>query len=65
MCTTVANLSKLQMIQNNACRIILQVDKDTRIHSMHQELQLMTLKERRYYSNRMSQEYIQQLFGLK
>ena len=47
MCTTAANLSKLQLLQNAACRIILQVDKYTPIEYMHRELNIMTLKERR------------------
>ena len=48
-CTTVANLNKLQMIQNAACRVILQVDKDTSIAYMHKELELMTLTGQRNY----------------
>ena len=49
MCTTAANLAKLQVLQNTACRIILQADKDTRIDNMHRDLNLRTLKERRDY----------------
>ena len=49
MCTTAANLSKLQILQNTACRIILQVDKHTHIDYMHKELNIMTLKERREF----------------
>ena len=37
------------MIQNSACRIILQVDKETSIDQMHKELELLKLKDRRQY----------------
>lgn len=47
MCTTDLNLQKLQLIQNSACRIILQADIDIPIMSMHEELDLPTLHQRR------------------
>ena len=48
MNTTESNLNKLQLIQNAACRTILGADKDTSIKAMHQELQLLSLKQRRF-----------------
>ena len=45
--TTEANLSKLQKIQNVACRTILGVNKETSIKHMHRELELLTLQQRR------------------
>ncbi len=48
MCTTEKNLQKLQLIQNTACRIILQVD-DMSVKNVHSELNLSTLKDRCNY----------------
>ena len=45
MCMTEANLQKLQQIQNCACRIILRADNETSAMLMHQELDLLTLKQ--------------------
>ena len=42
-----ANLSKLQLIQNQACRIILQAGKYTSIIDMHRSLKLNLLHDRR------------------
>ena len=47
MCTTVENLNRLQLIQNCACRIILQADITTSTATMHQQLELPTLAQRR------------------
>ena len=49
MCTTAQNLNRLQLIQNGACRTILKVPKDTCVDSMHQELALPTLSQRRQF----------------
>ncbi len=46
-CTSAANLDKLQKIQNGACRTLLLADKRTPIEEMHQELGLLSLKQRR------------------
>ena len=48
MSTTEYNLNKLQLIQNTACRTILGADKDTSIKDMHKQLELLTLKQRRF-----------------
>ena len=47
MSTTEINLQKLQLIQNCACRIILEADILTPTNTMHDELGLLTLKDRR------------------
>ena len=46
-CSTKANLNRLQMLQNNACRTILLAPFDTHISDMHQDLSLLTLQNRR------------------
>ena len=45
--TNANNLSKLQKIQNVACRTILGADNHTNIKQMHDELQMLTLQQRR------------------
>ena len=40
---------RLQLIQNSACRTILWLPKDTSIKHMHQELQILMLKDRKTY----------------
>ena len=45
--TTKDKLQKLQLVQNNACRTILLADMETHIATMHLELQLLTLYQRR------------------
>ncbi len=47
MCTKEQNLQKLQQIQNCACRIILKADNYTSISTLHSELQLPYLSQRR------------------
>ena len=47
--TTNENLAKLQMIQNNACRIILREGSRASILGMHHELKLNTLCDRRLF----------------
>ncbi len=47
MCTKEENLHKLQLIQNCGCRIILKADNYTSIKSLHEELQLPYLSDRR------------------
>ena len=47
MTTTETNLSKLQKIQNVACRTILGANKEASIKQMHTELELLTLFQRR------------------
>ena len=47
MCIKEENLHKLQKIQNCACRIILKADKYASVKSLHQELQLPYLQQRR------------------
>ncbi len=47
MCTSLCNLSKLQLIQNQACRTILQAGKYTSVIDMHRSLKLNLLHDRR------------------
>ena len=49
MCGSSVDLKQLQLIQNSACQIILKVPKETGITTMHDELKLMQLSERREY----------------
>ncbi len=46
-CTTQANLNKLQLIQNSACRTVLRCSKREPRDNMHKELGLLKLNERR------------------
>ncbi len=46
-CTSVANLQKLQKLQNSACRTLLRTDRHVHITYMHQELKFLILSERR------------------
>ncbi len=46
-CTSLGNLQKLQKLQNSACRTMLLADNRTPIAEMHDNLQLLTLKQRR------------------
>ena len=47
MCTKDENLQKLQQIQNCVCRIILKADNYTSVRTLHAELQLPYLNQRR------------------
>ena len=47
MCATEENLYRLQQIQNCVCRIVFKADNHTSIKSLHLDLQLPTLKQRR------------------
>ena len=47
--TSALNLSKLQTIQNNALRMILQKGKMSHVVEMHQTMQVETLFERRSF----------------
>ena len=49
MCTTVQNPNKLQLIQNDACRTILCVPKETSVAQMHKEFAIPTLEQRWQY----------------
>ena len=44
--TNEGNLNRLQLVQNAACRAILQADNRAHINYMHQELSLPTIRER-------------------
>ena len=45
-CTNNLNLNRLQLVQNAACRAILQADYRESIQAMHTELNLPTIEER-------------------
>ena len=49
MHTSAVNLAKLQLIQNNACRLILREGKRASVMEMHFELKLNTLSDRRLF----------------
>ena len=53
MNTTEGNLNKLQLIQNVACRTILGADRYTNVKTMHNDLGLLTLKQRRFLHQAM------------
>ncbi len=46
-CTKVANLQKLQKLQNIACTTVLWAGRKTTTKEMHKELDLLTLEQRR------------------
>ncbi len=46
-CTSLGNLQKLQKLQNSACRTMLLADNRTSVAEMHDDLQLLTLNQRR------------------
>ncbi|XP_036148907.1 uncharacterized protein LOC118647675 isoform X2 [Monomorium pharaonis] len=43
-------LSRLQIAQNRAMRVILQCDRRTKVKCMHQALQFLTIRQRLYYN---------------
>ena len=47
MCTSIGNLSKLQLLQNQACRTILLAGRYTSVVDMHRSLKLELLQDRR------------------
>ncbi len=47
MCTTLHNLNRLQLVQNQACRTILMAPKETSTQNMHKQLELPLLAQRR------------------
>ncbi len=47
MCTSLGNLSKLQLLQNQACRTILLAGRYTSVKDMHCSLKLEMLNDRR------------------
>ena len=46
-CTTAGNLSKLQLLQNSACRTMLRCNKRTSVDQMHKDLEILKLDNRR------------------